>query len=548
MVKGLPAGWGTCSRTASLSSYALDLSYWNNTVAVGSVHEDIIILDTITGSQTAVLSGHTDRVNSLTFSSDGKSLVSGSHDKTVKLWDVQTGGVVKTFHGHTGRVWSVSISADSTKIASTSGKIIHLWDIQTGKCYYAIMQQYHVDHVSFSPMDPQHLITISGKKFWQWNTNGHQAGPTYDGSHVAFSSDGTLFASCNVPTVIVCNSSSGVIVAEFNAANIHPLYSQYCCFSSDGRLIAIAADDIAYVWDITSSEPYLVETFTGHTGTITSLIFSSPSSLISVSIDKSVRFWQISALDQAMANPKSISLTSATIKSITLQAKDGVTITSDSEGVVRTWDISTGLCKKSFQTSAKDSDKRDAQLINDKLIFVWYASKKINIWDAEKGEPLVVDGPSGLRDLKISGDGSRLFLLDAGSIQARSVQTGEIVGKMELIDSQWYYVSLAVDGSRVLVHCTHSQINSYQGWDFGIPGSSPVQLSNMSMLHLNDALLWDGLSSIKDKSTGKVVCQLPRRLGQIDHVQWDGHYLAACFNNTEVLILDFSHVPSSRDP
>ena len=107
VVKGLPAGWGTCSRTVSLSGGALDLSYWNNTVAVGSGPGDIIILDIITGSQTAVLSGHTDRVNSLTFSSDGKSLVSGSHDTTVKFWDVQTGGVVKTFHGHTGRVWSV---------------------------------------------------------------------------------------------------------------------------------------------------------------------------------------------------------------------------------------------------------------------------------------------------------------------------------------------------------------------------------------------------------------------------------------------------------
>jgi WD40 repeat protein len=77
------------------------ISCWNNTVAVGSAHRDIVILDAITGSQTAILSGHTDEVNSVVFSSDGRSLVSGSDDKTVKLWDMQTGGAIKTFSGHT---------------------------------------------------------------------------------------------------------------------------------------------------------------------------------------------------------------------------------------------------------------------------------------------------------------------------------------------------------------------------------------------------------------------------------------------------------------
>ena len=100
VVKGFPAGWGRCSRTVILDSYALNLSYWNNTIAVGSGHGDIIILDAIIGSQIAVLSGHTWNINSLAFS-DGKLLVSGSDDKNVKLWDLQTGGVVKTFHGHT---------------------------------------------------------------------------------------------------------------------------------------------------------------------------------------------------------------------------------------------------------------------------------------------------------------------------------------------------------------------------------------------------------------------------------------------------------------
>ena len=109
VVKGLPAGWGTCFRTVVLDSSLLALAHWRDTIAVGCYH-NIVILDGITGTQVAVLSGHTGWVRSLSFSSDGTLLASGSIDETLKLWDVQTGGVVRTFHGHTNFVYSVSIS------------------------------------------------------------------------------------------------------------------------------------------------------------------------------------------------------------------------------------------------------------------------------------------------------------------------------------------------------------------------------------------------------------------------------------------------------
>ena len=289
VVKGLPAEWGKCSRTVLLDSYTQDLSYWNNTIAIGSKHGVITILDVITGNQITVLSGHTHAVVTLTFSLDGKSLVSGSNDKTVKLWDMQTGGIVKTFSGHTEGVSSVSISPSSTTIASASwDKSIHMWDSQTGECHFVIKQQSYVRHVSFSPTDSQHLLSVCYEKVWQWDINGHQVKPTYDGSYVAFSSDGTQFVICNKTAVTVQNSNSGAIVAKFHVANKN---TGHCCFSPDNRLIAVAAGSTAYVWNISSSEPCLIETFIGHIGIINSLAFSSPSCLISVSHDQSAKFW-----------------------------------------------------------------------------------------------------------------------------------------------------------------------------------------------------------------------------------------------------------------
>ena len=120
MVKGFPAGWGTCFRSVKLNDQPRTLACWKDILAVGLYYGCITILNATTGSQVAVLSEHTDQVRSLTFMPDGTSLVSGSQDSTVKLWDVQTSGVVKTFHGHTNGVSSVSISADCTIIASGS--------------------------------------------------------------------------------------------------------------------------------------------------------------------------------------------------------------------------------------------------------------------------------------------------------------------------------------------------------------------------------------------------------------------------------------------
>ena len=335
VVEGVKAEWGPCSRTVSFNDYPLDLSYWNNTIAVGSASGDIIILDPITGSQTAVLSGHTDWVRSTAFSSDGKSLVSGSDDTTVKFWDMQTGGVVETFHGHTKFVLSVSISADCTRIASGSkDNTIHLWDIQTGEPLCTIKQEDTVSHVNFSSINPQHIISVSGGKVWHWDVNGHHIPPVHNGTHIAFSPDHTQFALCNEKVVTVQNSDSRAIVAEFHVTDGK---TQHCCFSPDGRLIAAADGRTAYVWDIANPDPHPIETFIGHTNHITSLVFSSPSSLISASYDGSIKFWQIGILS---TDPVATNLlgstppTSPPIQSANLQAEVGIAISSNEDRVV----------------------------------------------------------------------------------------------------------------------------------------------------------------------------------------------------------------------
>ena len=541
VVKGLPARWGMCSRTILLGGFTRTLSCWDNTIAVGSGHGDIIILDAITGSQTAVLSGHTGQVNCVTFSLDGTSLVSGSNDCTVKLWDVQTGGVVKTFSGHTLPVGSVSISANCSIIASGSmDETIHLWNVQTEECQYIIEQQGWVDHIHFSPINPQHLISICNGKLWQWDINGCQINPPSNSSHISFSLDGTRFVSCHGAVVTVQTSDSGAIVAIFQVAKDD---IQRCCFSLDGRLVAVAARHTIYIWNVTSSTPHLVGTFLGHTGSITSLGFSSPSTLISASMDKSIKFWQIStpSKDPAMSNPRSTPTTLPLISSISLQARDGVAISSDTDGVVKVWDIPASLCKASPKSPAEDYKHGDAKLINIKLVFVWCGGGSINVWDPKKGKFLwqkdvPEDGPL---DLRISGDGSKIFYIDRTGIQALDMWTGESERTALPFGIILNVKLLAMDGSKVWMEY---QMMDPEGWDFGILGSPPIKLSTMppNTLYLNDSKLWDNTQyRIQDMVTGKVVFQLSEGLqSHIVEVQWNGQYLVISLKSETEFILE----------
>ena len=523
----------------------MSLSYWDNTVAVGSENK-IIILDTIAGSQLVILSEHAELVNSVTFSSDGKLLVSGSEDKTVKLWDVQTGGVVRTFHGHTNGVLSVSISTDHTRIASGSAdETICLWDIQTGDCHCIIQQQDAVYYVNFSPTDPQHIFSISGDKVWQWDVNGHQISPTYNGSHIALSSDHAQFALCYENFVTVHNSDSRAIVAEFHIAESH---ARYCCFSPDGKLIAAAATDgAAYVWDITNPDPHPIETLDYIHNTL-SLVFSSPSSLISGSINCSIKFWQIGALStDLIATDLSETDLRRQVWLSSLQARAGIVIASYTSGMVRIWDIITGFYKGSFKSPA-DSSPRDVQLIDGRLIVGWYKGGQILIWENTGGELIqTIDAPpyQGIYGLRISGDGSKVFCLTREVIQAWSIHTGELVGEVEFKSESNPCLGPQTDGSKIWIQLNDSLT---QGWDFGISGSPPVLLSNESvgrpLLEFICSKHWGtgDLSCIRDTTTGKEVFRFSREWAKPEKVQWDGQYMAAGYNNQEVLILDFHHM------
>jgi WD40 repeat protein len=102
----------------------------DDTVHGGEGVATIKLWDVSSGKNTATLTGHDARINSIAFSPDGKTLASASNDKTIKLWDIATGKNTVTLKRHTGSVKSLAFSPDGKILASAGDdKTIRLWNV-----------------------------------------------------------------------------------------------------------------------------------------------------------------------------------------------------------------------------------------------------------------------------------------------------------------------------------------------------------------------------------------------------------------------------------
>ena len=155
--------------------------------------------------------GHAEEVSSARFSPDGKQILTGSGDHTMRLWNVATGKVVRTFTGHESPVLALAISPDGKQaISGSSDDTLRLWDVATGKEIRQLgKHKTWVTAVAFSP-DGKFVATgsrtseervgdsASGEDKWArlWDVETGKEEQRFKGHlegirSVAFSPDGT---------------------------------------------------------------------------------------------------------------------------------------------------------------------------------------------------------------------------------------------------------------------------------------------------------------------------------------------------------------------
>ncbi|KAB5590477.1 hypothetical protein CTheo_6091 [Ceratobasidium theobromae] len=248
--------------------------------------------------------GHTDMVRLVAFSPDGKQLVSGSADCTIRIWDINQGTLLAgPFKDHSKSVTSVAFSPDGTCIASGSAdRTVRIRNSSNGTLIIPPFKG-HTNVVQSIAFSPNGVCIVSGsydRTIRMWDArNGTAVTDPFIGHSdwvmsVTFSPCGRYVVSSSIDcTIRVWDSRNGTPISNPFTGHTGPVRS--VAFSPDGASIVSCSDDrTVRVWHAHNGT-LVAGPFYGHVHAIMSIgFFPDGTRVVSGSWDSTIRIWDLS--------------------------------------------------------------------------------------------------------------------------------------------------------------------------------------------------------------------------------------------------------------
>jgi WD40 repeat protein len=529
--------------------YCIAISPDGKRIVSGGGDGTIKIWDAATGADVMALRGHLDTVHSVVFSPDGKRLVSGSWDKTIKVWDVASGVELMTLRGD-GAIWSIAISSDGKRIISGgAGETIKVWDTETGEELRALRgHESIVFSLAFSP-DGKHIVSGGDNMLKVWDSvsgielmtlHGHKQRVT----SVSFSPDGKHIVSGDENGMVkVWDAATG---AEMRTLRGHDDRIRSVVFSPDGRFIVSGCrDNTVRVWDVISGDE--VKNFRGHEDFVTSIAFTPDGKqIVSGSSDNTIKLWDITIDHEATK----LLGHSGTVYSVSF-SPDGKHIVSGGEdSTIKIWDAATGTNVMALRGHL-DAVHSVVFSKDGKHLVSGSWDKTVRLWDTVTGaEILTLRGhEAGVRSVAFRPDGKSI--ISAGNdttIRVWDAETGEELKTLR--GHKWIVFSVAFspDGKRIV---SGGRDNMVRVWD---------SVSGVELITLQGHKGWvtsvsvspdgkyiisgdeDGMVKVWDAATGAEMRTLRGHDGQIKSVAFspDGKRIVSGSSDATIKVWDFA--------